>query len=443
MPEDVDEDLGDHDQHHDEDVEVPARHRAEYGYGLVGGKAEDPGDRADDVDRRRDVDARRDGDLPDHVEPRRRPRPGPAAQPEGPEIQTAGGGIGRSELRHRGGDAEREDAHDRPTDRVDEWARELEAISKEEDGPGQDRDDGEGDGEVRESAHLAEELLSVAQAMEIPDVLLDELLAGRRARGHTRSPFSGGKTAGVGSEMLPGSPSVKALPPGRTPPPADERPRDDFISGPEDQRIEQSRRCDAEERWRLEVHYGEVAPGSGCDAADLQPEGPTAPGRRRGEAALGNISVTIRKRAAHLTLEALAVLEPSHVLEHREARIRVAPETEASTGGMWQRQRRNSVAEVTLGQRAEADAAAGGQEGFHVPVRGMGTVDRRKVAAAVERLENDRHRCAAIGMAALFDLFPLLFNMDVKRQPSAHRFVIHGSDLGWSGGPDAVRDTTQ
>ena len=184
MPIDVDEDLRDHDHHHHEHVEVPVRHGPEHGHGLVRREAHDAGDGAHDVNRRGDVNAGGDGDLPDHVEPRRRPRPGPAAEPKGPEVEPTRGRICRCQLRHRGRYAQREEAHDRPADRIDDRPGELEPVSVQQDGAGQNGDDGEGDGEIGESAHLAEQLLGISQPVELLDVLLDQLLASRRTRGH-------------------------------------------------------------------------------------------------------------------------------------------------------------------------------------------------------------------------------------------------------------------
>src|SRR5205823_13394145 len=85
--EDVDEDLGDHEDDHDRELEVPARRRAEERNRGVGRSAGDAGRGADEVRGCRHVDPGGDRDLADHVEPRRDPRPRPAAEPERPEVE--------------------------------------------------------------------------------------------------------------------------------------------------------------------------------------------------------------------------------------------------------------------------------------------------------------------------------------------------------------------
>src|SRR5437762_8338228 len=110
-----------------------------------------------------------------------KPRPPAPAEAERPEVEAARRRVRGGELGHRGGHAEREHAHHRPADRVDHRPRQLEAVAVEQHGAGEDRDDRERDGEVGEAAHLAEELLRVAQPSEIPRVLLEELLARRHS----------------------------------------------------------------------------------------------------------------------------------------------------------------------------------------------------------------------------------------------------------------------
>ena len=186
-PEDVDEHLGNHYQHHHEQLEIPIGWRTEDRDCGIGWDVKDPSKGADDVDRRGDVDARGDRDLSDHVEPGGNPRPAPAAQPVGPEVESARRRIRRGQLRHRCGDAEREEAHHRPADRIDDGTRELEAVAKEQNGSGQNRNDGERDREVGESSHFPEQLLGIAEPVEVADILPDLLLPVHRLLGH-RAP---------------------------------------------------------------------------------------------------------------------------------------------------------------------------------------------------------------------------------------------------------------
>ena len=140
---DVDQHLGNHDQHHHEDLEVPARGRPEDGDRSVCGDVEDAGDGPNDVDRGGDVDAGRDGDLADHVEPRGGPGPAPAAQPVGPEVEPSRRRVRRRQLRHRRRNAERQHTDQRPPDGVDDRPGELETVAVEKDGTRQDRNDRE------------------------------------------------------------------------------------------------------------------------------------------------------------------------------------------------------------------------------------------------------------------------------------------------------------
>src|SRR5262245_4962640 len=132
--EDVDGDLGDENQDHHEQLKTPARSRAEDRYPRVGRQTQETGRRADQVDGGRDVDAGGDRDLADQVEPRRREGPAAPTQPEGPEVEAAGGRVQRGQLGHARGDREREQAHDRPADRVDDRASELQSVAEEKNG---------------------------------------------------------------------------------------------------------------------------------------------------------------------------------------------------------------------------------------------------------------------------------------------------------------------
>src|SRR5437867_3823246 len=175
---DVDDDLGNHDEDHHQELEAPAGRGAEDRDGDVGGHAGDAGHRTDEVSRGGDVDAGGDRDLADHVEPGGDPRPRAAAEPERPEVEAARRRIGRGQLGHRGRDREGEKADDRPSDRADDRSRELEPVAEEQDGAGQDRDGRERDREVVKAAHLAEELLRVAEPGEVANVVGDDLLTG-------------------------------------------------------------------------------------------------------------------------------------------------------------------------------------------------------------------------------------------------------------------------
>ena len=120
-----------------------------------------------------EVDAGRDRDLAEHVEPSREPRPrGSVALRElrRPVVQTAGRRVARAHLAHRERDERDHEADERPpVGRVDR-ATDRHPEPEQGEAPRQDRDDRERDGEVREPAHPAFELLRVAELVESFDV---------------------------------------------------------------------------------------------------------------------------------------------------------------------------------------------------------------------------------------------------------------------------------
>ena len=139
-------------------------------------------DGADEVNRRGDVYSGSDGDLADHVEPRGDPGPAAATESVRPIIQPASGGVRRSKFGHARGDAQGEQAHNRPADGIDNWPGKFEPITVEQDCARQHRDDREGDREIGETAHLAEQLLSIAELAKVFHILLDDFFA--RFAGH-------------------------------------------------------------------------------------------------------------------------------------------------------------------------------------------------------------------------------------------------------------------
>ena len=179
---DVEEQLDEHDHAHGRQL-TGQPGLAEDGRG-VEGRAEDLID-----DRRvqeaggRVVDAGHDGDLAEQVEPRGPPAPGLVLHLAGPVVEAAGRGVGRGDLGHRRGDQEDEDGDERPADHHRGRARPGQAVVVQDHRAGQDGDDAEADGEVAEAAHRAEQLLRVAQSMQVLDVLLDRVLA-RSRLGH-------------------------------------------------------------------------------------------------------------------------------------------------------------------------------------------------------------------------------------------------------------------
>jgi hypothetical protein len=102
------------------------------------------------------------------------------AETIGPEIETAGRRIGRRELRHRCRDAQHEETDEGPADGVDDRPAELQSVAKQLNGAGENGNDRKRDGEIREAAHLAVQLLRVAELLQVVQILTDEIVAGRR-----------------------------------------------------------------------------------------------------------------------------------------------------------------------------------------------------------------------------------------------------------------------
>ena len=114
-------------------------------------------------DRAAEADRGCHGDLPDEVEPAGEPAPGRGCRAS----TTSSTGRPRSDRsrRSRPAPARRsaEAADEQPAPRDRDRAALVEADRVRGEAPGEDRDDREGDGEVLETAHRAEQLLGVAE----------------------------------------------------------------------------------------------------------------------------------------------------------------------------------------------------------------------------------------------------------------------------------------
>ena len=139
-----------------------------------------------------------------------------------------------------------------------------------------------------------------------------------------------------------------------------------------------------------------------------------------------------------LARQALAIFEPAQILEHGEAQIRVAAEGEVA-GCFGLAQRRDSVAEVALGQRTEAGGDAAAEELVEARGGRVRAVDRRGLGADVEIVEQELGGRRAVGGDDLFDLSPLLLEMEMHRQPATLRFGMEKGELLPVDGAVAVR----
>ena len=133
----------------------------------------DPQQRTDEVDEQAvgaDVDRGRHEHEPAQVEPRRGPAPALAAEDRAPVIQAARGRERGRDLRHAQRDDQREAHADGPDDARGRAADRAHAELQRGDAAREDADDRKRDGEVREAAHAAEQLLRVAHAAQELDV---------------------------------------------------------------------------------------------------------------------------------------------------------------------------------------------------------------------------------------------------------------------------------
>ncbi len=119
-----------------------------------------------DERRRAEVDGRGDGDLADEVEPAREPAPAGAAEPRRPVVEAARGRVGRGDLAHRERDEDAEAADDEPAPGDGHRAAPADRDVVRRETAGEDGDDGERDGEVREPAPSAQELLGIAEPVQ-------------------------------------------------------------------------------------------------------------------------------------------------------------------------------------------------------------------------------------------------------------------------------------
>ena len=161
-----------------------------------------------------EIDAGHDGDLAGQVEPGRPPAPVLVLHPARPVVEAAGRRVGRRDLGHGGGDHQGEDRDERPADGAGGGAAPGEAVVEKDHRAGEDRDDREADGEVGEPAHGPEELLGIAQAMQVVNVLLDPLLARCLLLSHSDLLGNGlerlSRPARAGRRSSPGNIPVRA-----------------------------------------------------------------------------------------------------------------------------------------------------------------------------------------------------------------------------------------
>ncbi len=116
-----------------------------------------------------EVDPGGDGDLAEQVEPSGEPAPCPGVarrQLGGPVVEPARRRVAGADLCHPEPDDGGHDTDDDPAPHHVHGLAGRHAVAVEGEAPGEDRDDGEGHGEVGEATHAALELLGVAEGVE-------------------------------------------------------------------------------------------------------------------------------------------------------------------------------------------------------------------------------------------------------------------------------------
>ncbi len=123
-----------------------------------------------DEERGAEVDPGGHRDLADEVEPAGEPGPGRAVlrrELGRPVVQAARGRVAGANLGHGQADQQRHHADAEPAPDDDRRAAEIHAEVEQGQAAGQDRDDGERDGEVREARHPPDEFLGVAELVQL------------------------------------------------------------------------------------------------------------------------------------------------------------------------------------------------------------------------------------------------------------------------------------
>ncbi len=137
-------------------------------------------------ERRAEVDARRHRHLAQEVEPAGEPRPGGGVvlgQLGRPVVQAAGRREAGADFGHGQADQQRHHPDERPAPGDQRGAAGVHPGSVEGQAAGQDRDDRERDGEVREAGHVPAKFLRVAHLVQAALVGADRCGCGRGPRG--------------------------------------------------------------------------------------------------------------------------------------------------------------------------------------------------------------------------------------------------------------------
>ena len=225
---------------------------------------------------------------------------------------------------------------------------------------------------------------------------------------------------------------------GRRPPaPADVGPDDRLVPRSERQRVQQPSRGHLGQRGRAQAHRSEIRPAPGSDPTGRQAERGGPAGGRGGEQHRRNVALGVRQRSAELAAQPLPVLDPAHLLEHRQPVVAVGADGDPAPGYVLRAEPRGAVAEISLGERTETYPTLGREEALHVGRRGMRAVHGRDRTVA-DGVQDHRHGRAAVGGDRLLDLAALLLDVQVHRHAPTPALGVDRRDLGGARRPDAV-----
>ena len=182
---------------------------------------------------------------------------------------------------------------------------------------------------------------------------------------------------------------------------------------------------------RSATRPGRIAPQSA-------PEGARPPGERPGVERRADRRPGSREDVARPVREALAVLEPAQLLAHGDPDVRVGPDAEAARRRRVGGAREDAVAEVGLGDRAEAGDGARWREPRGSRRRSSACSGQAPARVDAQAVEQERDRAGAEPGLDLLDLPHLLGGVDVhrvrrvprRRERRARRASVARSECG-------------
>src|SRR5918993_2993974 len=164
------------------------------------------------------------------------------------------------------------------------------------------------------------------------------------------------------------------------------------------------------------IEHDEIRPMPGLDGGNAPAQG--AGSAREGivvEAAPGGLTFARRQNVAGPALQALAVLELLEFAGRRDLDVRVGSDAEKSSGRQMVDALENAVAEIGLGDGAQARHRAAGGDPQNLLRIEMGGVDQAPAPIDRSVIEQPRDGSPAGPCDAILDLLHLLGDVDMDR----------------------------